>query len=118
MPVKRRPKRHTQIDRDSDVVWYVVLSNINNEIACFYESVWSFLVILIVIENVKARICATSSVSFYGSTSKGANYLATSAYVSMAFIFFLLVSAIGNNDFRTASRSGTLTKVSFRKVLR
>ncbi len=97
------------VHHDSNVVRNVVLSNIYNKVARF-AAASSFLISLKVVKNVKASICAIAMVS---TSANPANqpiyiYLATSAYASKAFTFFLFFSAIGMIPFRTASRSDTL----------
>lgn len=54
-------RKHTQINGNSNMVWYVVLPDVNNEITRIYKSIRSFIVILVVVKNVKARVGATAS---------------------------------------------------------
>ena len=97
----------------------IVLSDINNEITRIYNSIGSFIVILVVIKNIKASIGAVPIISESPYPYKLAPaYLATSAYVSIAFIFFLFFSASGMMTLRTPSRSPTFANESFKSVLR
>lgn len=97
----------------------IIFPDIYNKIASIYSSIRSFLIIYVVIKDVKTGIRAVRELGDDALfiESKDA-CLATSAYVSIAFIFFLFFSAVGRITFRTARRSETLAKLSFRNVRR
>ncbi len=88
--------------------------NIHNEIASISNrNIKSSIIISVIIKKVESSICAiaVSTLSPY-IFPPPKTYLATSAYVSIAFIFFLFFSAIGMISLLAASKSKTLLKFS------
>ena len=123
------------------MVGHIIFSDINNVIARVCNAVESFINILFIIVKVESSIgtekrlvavvvivvvvvvvvvvlvvvVVVVGVGPCGSTE---HYLATSAYVSIAFMLFLFFSATGMIVFLAPNKSPTFAKVSCRNVRR
>ena len=112
--------RVTFINCDSYVVRDVKLPNIYNVITRVRYAINSFIIIafIIIIKKIEAST-STIEISIEVSAQRDeSHYLATSAYVSIAFMDPLFFSAIGMMVFLTPKRSPTFSNASCRKVRR
>jgi hypothetical protein len=100
------------------MVWNVKLPNVHNEITRIGNRCISYIVNPFVIKKVESSIGTNRMISTTPGALLSRTYLATSAYVSIAFILFLFFSAIGMIILLTASKSFTFTKINCSNVLR
>lgn len=100
------------------MIRYVKFSNINNVITRVRYSIKSFIIILLIVKKIEASI-GTSIVSIgFAFRMHNGQYLATSAYVSIAFMLSLFFSATGMIIFLTLNRSPTFSNANCKKILR
>lgn len=102
------------------MVWYVILPNVDNVITRVRYAFVSSIIILLSVKKIETSV-GTWSVSIADQSLDmgiGAPYLATSAYVSMAFMPLLFFSAIGIITFLRLSRSPTFSNANCKNILR
>lgn len=96
-------RRHQQlltfIYCHSNMVRNVVLPNINNEIACVYNAIRSFLIIcLVVIKNIKASVCTETALAHLSPPNVPSKYLPGHLRISIHSIHLLLVLLRNRHD--------------------
>ncbi len=96
----------------------IVFPNINNVITRIRYAVKSSNIIFFIIVEVKTSVSTSELVSITIARHVVKPYPATSAYVSIAVMLFLLFSAIGMRTFLTPNRSPTFSKANCKNFLR